>query len=102
MKILINYNKEAIIELLKSIGRFVWFGFLGLVVSMLTMIATSGAVNDIIISINGFNVDLSSAIVLVTGFLIKALDKYIHENKNINSNGLAPEFLQPQSKNSNN
>lgn len=90
----IDYNKTAIVELIKSISRFIWFAFLGLLASAMTMAITSGAISNIVLNLNGFTIDLSSIIVLVVGFAIKAVDKYIHENDNIKSNGLAPEFLQ--------
>lgn len=87
-----NYN--ARIETLKSIGRGLWFGILGLVAVALAAVATSGAVSDIMVTVAGFSIDLTVVILAVVGFVAKTIDTYIHKNENIDRNGIAPSFLQ--------
>lgn len=87
-------KRNALIETLKSIGRGLWFGILGLVAVALTALATSGAISDITVVVAGVSVNLSFVVLAVVGFVAKTIDKYIHENDNIKSNGLAPSFLQ--------
>jgi hypothetical protein len=40
-------KRKALIETLKSVGRGLWFGILGLVVVALTALATSGSISDV-------------------------------------------------------
>lgn len=87
-------KRNALIETLKSIGRGLWFGILGLVVVALTALATSGAVSDITVVVAGVSINLSFVILAVVGFIAKTIDTYIHKNDNIKSNGIAPSFLQ--------
>jgi len=87
-------KKTALIETLKSIGRGLWFGILGLVVVALTAVVTSGAVSDVTVVVAGVSINLSFVIIAVVGFVAKTIDTYIHKNDNINSNGIAPGFLQ--------
>lgn len=87
-------KKIALIETLKSIGRGLWFGILGLVAVALTALATSGAVSDIYITVSGVTINLSYVILAVVGFVAKTIDTYIHKNQNYESNGIAPGFLQ--------
>lgn len=87
-------QKKALVETLKSIGRGLWFGVLGLIAVALTALASSGAISDINIVVAGVSVNLSFVILAVVGFLAKTIDTYIHKNENINSNGIAPSFLQ--------
>lgn len=87
-------KRKALIETLKSIGRGLWFGILGLVAVALTALASSGAVNDVTITVGGLTVNLAIVIVAVVGFLAKTIDTYIHKNDTLKSNGIAPSFLQ--------
>jgi hypothetical protein len=89
-----DVKRKALIETLKSIGRGLWFGILGLVVVALTALASSGAVTDVTVVVGGLTVNLAVVIVAVVGFIAKTIDTYIHKNDNIKSNGLAPTFLQ--------
>jgi drug/metabolite transporter (DMT)-like permease len=89
-----DVKRKALIETLKSLGRGLWFGILGLVAVALTALASSGAVNDITVTVGGLTVNLAVIVVAVVGFVAKAIDKYIHEDKTIDSNGIAPTFLQ--------
>ncbi len=87
-------NKQALIEVGKSFGRFIWFGLLGLVATFLVNLVASGQLNDINVVIYGQTVNLSFIVLgLVTG-IVKLIDKYVHESRTIDSNGLAPSFLQ--------
>lgn len=87
-------NREAIIEVVKSFLRFLWFGFLGLVVTFLTNLVASGDLNEIMIEVAGASLPLGTAILMAVTGLIKLIDRYIHKNKNINAQGLAPSVLQ--------
>lgn len=87
-------KRKALIETLKSIGRGLWFGILGLVAVALAALATSGNISDINITVAGMTVNLSVIIVAIIGFVAKSIDTYIHKNENLDSNGIAPSFLQ--------
>jgi len=87
-------NKKAILETLKSIGRGIWFGLLGLIVTGLTALATNGFGETVGVTLLGQYVDITPFLILVFGLLAKALDRYVYANKNINTNGIAPNFLQ--------
>jgi hypothetical protein len=87
-------DKKAIIETLKSAGRFVWFGLLSLVVVALGAIITDVNVVSAVIDLHGLKISVGAVLVAVLGYLIKLIDTYIHNNKKIDSNGLAPNFLQ--------
>lgn len=87
-------KKTALIETLKSIGRGLWFGVLGLIAVALTALSTSGAVSDVTIVVAGVSINLSFVILAVVGFVAKTIDTYIHKNDKIQSNGIAPSFLQ--------
>lgn len=87
-------KRKALLETLKSIGRGLWFGLLGLIVVALTALATSGNIADMGITVGGFTVNYSVIILAVVGYLAKLIDTYVHNNENVNANGLAPSFLQ--------
>lgn len=89
-----KYDKKALIELAKSIGRFLWFGCLGLLALALGQIVSSGQLNDVTITIGGMAINLGFIVVAAIGLMVKAIDQYIHKNKNIDSKGLAPGPLQ--------
>jgi hypothetical protein len=87
-------DKKALIEVGKSFLRFVWFGLLALVGTFLTNLVASGQLDNIVVDFNGLAVNLSVVVLAVITGIIKLLDKYVHESKNIDSNGLAPSILQ--------
>ncbi len=89
-----TYNKKALIELLKSFGRFMWFGAAGLVALFLTSLGTDANLLALTWTVAGVELPVGVYIVAGIGFAVKAIDLYIHENKNIDSNGLAPKVLQ--------
>lgn len=87
-------QKKALIETLKSLGRGLWFGFLGLLVVALLALVSSGAISDINVVINGITINLSFVLLAVIGFIAKSIDTYVHNNQKIAANGIAPAFLQ--------
>lgn len=87
-------DKKAIIELLKSTGRYVWFGLLGVVVAALTALIASPEVVSATVTVAGMELSVGFIIIAVVGSIIKAVDLYIHKNKNIDANGIAPAILQ--------
>lgn len=87
-------QRKALIETLKSVGRGLWFGILGLIVVALTAVATSGNISNMGVTVAGFTLNLSVIILAVVGYVAKIIDTYVHKNENIASNGLAPSFLQ--------
>lgn len=87
-------KRKALIETVKSVGRGLWFGILGLIVVALTALATSGDVSNVNVTVAGLTVNLSVVIVAVVGFIAKSIDTYVHKNDHIEANGIAPSFLQ--------
>ncbi len=87
-------NKQAIIELLKSTGRYVWFGLLGVIVVALTALVSAPEVVSATVNVGGLDISVGFVIIAVIGSITKAIDLYIHKNKDIDSNGIAPSFLQ--------
>lgn len=87
-------KRHALIETAKSVGRGLWFGILGLIVVALTALASSGAVADVNVTVGNLTVNLAFIIVAVVGFIAKSIDTYVHKNDKIDSNGIAPSFLQ--------
>lgn len=89
-------NSTAVIETLKTIGRGLWFGFLGVVVLVLTVVATSPEVAQATVVLPVFNISLSVGALIVAGVasLAKVIDRYIHKSQGTASNGIAPSFLQ--------
>ena len=87
-------NKKALIETLKSFLRFLYFGVLGLVGTFITsMIASTDLQNT---TVNVGDLYLPIGVVIVAGLtgLVKLIDRYVHTNKDITGNGIAPELLQ--------
>lgn len=89
-----NAKRTALIETVKSIARGLWFAILGLIVVALYALASSGAVADATVTVGGLTVNLAVVIVAAVGFVAKTIDTYIHKNEKIDSNGIAPSFLQ--------
>lgn len=85
---------KARVETLKAIARGVWFAILGVVAAGLVAVASSGAISDINVQVAGAEVNVTVVIIAVVGFIAKAIDTYVHKNENLNSNGIAPSFLQ--------
>ena len=87
-------DKKAIIELLKSGGRFLYFSVLALIGTLLTAAVSSGEIANITIMLFGQVIDLTFVILAVIGFIIKAIDLAVRNSKSTELNGIAPEFLQ--------
>lgn len=87
-------DKKALIELAKSFGRFMWFGILGLVVTFLTGLLTSGQLENVYVHVGDLYINISFVILAVITGLIKLIDRYRHVSSSTPSNGIAPSFLQ--------
>jgi hypothetical protein len=89
-------NKLALQETLKTIARGLWFGLLGIIVLILTVVASSPEVAQATIVLPIFNITLSVGALIIAGVagLAKVIDRYIHKSIDITSNGIAPSFLQ--------
>ena len=87
-------SKKTTIELLKSAGRYVWFGLLGLVVVALTALIGAPEIVTATITVGGLEVSIGVILIAVIGTITKGIDRYIKLNEDIKSNGIAPSFLQ--------
>lgn len=87
-------DKKALIEVGKSFLRFVWFGVLGLIGTFLTNLVASGQLDNIVVDVNGLALNLTVVVLAIITGIVKLLDKYVHESRTIESNGIAPSFLQ--------
>lgn len=87
---------DALKETLKTVARAVWFGILGVVALVLTVVATSPEVAQATITLPVFDISLSVGALVVAGAagLAKVIDRYIHKSKSIALKGIAPSFLQ--------
>jgi len=86
----------ALKETLKTIARGLWFGLLGVVVLVLTVIAGSPDVAAATVTVPVLNITLSVGALIVAGVagLAKVIDRYIHKSENTDLKGIAPTFLQ--------
>lgn len=93
-----NLSTQALVEVVKSTARAVYFGLLGIVVLVLTAIATNGdvAAAQVHLSVLSFNFALPAGTLVVAGAagLAKLVDRYVRTSENNNLNGIAPNFLQ--------
>lgn len=87
-------DKKALIELAKSFARFMWFGILGLVVTFLTGLLTSGQLENVYVHVGDLYINISFVILAVVTGIIKLIDRYRHVSSSTPSNGIAPSFLQ--------
>lgn len=85
---------KALLETLKSIGRGLYFGILGLVVLALVALSASPELLAMTITIGGLSINVGAAIAAGVALLAKTIDSYVHKNKSIDANGIAPNFLQ--------
>lgn len=85
----------ALKETLKTIARGVYFGLLGIVALVLTVIIGSPDVAQATLTVPVFNITLSVGTLIVAGAaaLLKVVDRYKHMD-NSPSKGIAPSFLQ--------
>lgn len=91
-----NLNPQALKETAKTIARGVWFGLLGVVALVLTVVASSPEVAQATVTVPALNVTLSVGALIVAGVagLAKIIDRYIHKSKGTDLKGIAPPFLQ--------
>lgn len=89
-------NNVALKETLKTIARGIWFGLLGVVVLVLTVLASSPEVAQATVVLPIFNITLSVGALIVAGAAgaAKVIDRYIHKSSDTPSKGIAPNFLQ--------
>lgn len=93
-------NNTALKETVKTIARGIWFGLLGVVVLVLTVIASSPEVAQATVMLPIFNITLSVGALIVAGVagLAKVIDRYIHKSNTTELKGIAPAFLQKQAR----
>lgn len=86
----------ALKETIKTVARGVWFGLLGVVVLVLTVVASSPEVAQATVNVPVINFPLSVGTMIVAGVaaLAKTIDRYIHKSKGTDLKGIAPPFLQ--------
>lgn len=89
-------NNLALKETVKTIARGLWFGLLGVVVLVLTVVASSPDVAQATVTLPIFNISLSVGALIVAGAasLAKIIDRYVHKSDNTELKGIAPTFLQ--------
>lgn len=85
----------ALMETFKTILRGLYFGLLGLVFLILTVIASSPEVAQASITVPVFEIELTVGTLIVAGVasLAKIVDRYRHKSGGT-SKGIAPTFLQ--------
>ena len=92
-------SNQGLVETVKSVARAVYFGLLGVVALILTVVATSPDVAAANVDILGYNVNVGMLIVAGVASLAKVVDRYRHTSPDIESKGIAPSFLQQQNTN---
>lgn len=87
---------NALLETLKTAARAVYFSLLGVVVLVLTVVASSPDVAAATVNVPVLNITLSVGALIVAGAagLAKLVDRYIHKSDDNSLKGIAPEFLQ--------
>ena len=89
-------DPKALKETVKTIARGIYFGLLGVVALILTVIVSSPEVASATITVPVFDipVNVGGLIIAGVGFLAKVVDRYRHKSTTTPSNGIAPSFLQ--------
>lgn len=89
-------DNKALVETFKTVGRGLWFGLLGVIVLVLTVVAGSPEVAAATVTVPVLNITLSVGALIVAGVaaLAKVIDRYIHKSNNTSLNGIAPPPLQ--------
>lgn len=89
-------NSTALKETAKTILRGLWFGLLGVVALVLTVVASSPDVAQATVTLPIFNISLSVGALIVAGAaaLAKVIDRYVHKSDSTELKGIAPSFLQ--------
>ena len=89
-----NVSTNGLTETAKSIGRAIYFGLLGVLALILTVVASSPDVAAASIHVAGFDINVGTTIVAGVALLLKAVDRYRHTSDNTDSKGIAPKLLQ--------
>lgn len=87
-------DTKAIVELLKSFGRFLWFGLLGLVATFLVSLAATQDLLTVTWMVADVVIPVGAWIATLFGFLAKAIDLYVRKSEHNDLNGIALSFLQ--------
>lgn len=87
-------SNKGLVETAKSVARALYFGLLGVVSLILTVIAGSPEVAAADITVLGFTVNVGVLIVAGVAALAKIVDRYRHTSDTTESKGIAPSFLQ--------
>ena len=89
-------NSLAVKETIKTIVRGLYFGLLGVIALVLTVVASSPDVAQATVTMPIFNITLSVGALIVAGAagLAKIIDRYIHKSDTTELKGIAPTFLQ--------
>lgn len=87
-------SNTGLTETIKSVLRAVYFGLLGVIALILTVVASSPDVAAASITVLGFTVNVGTLIVAGVAALAKIVDRYRHTSDNTDSKGIAPSFLQ--------
>lgn len=83
-------TKTALVEVIKSFVRFVYFGLLGLIATFLASLAAGGSLNNVVVTFGGQHFNAGFVIVLAVAAAAKAIDRYVHANDKIKANGISP------------
>lgn len=86
-------NRQALKEVVKSFGRFMWFGVLGLLSTFLVSLAADQDLMNAMWTTPFLDVTLPVGVYLVAGiaFATKAIDRYVHENEDTELTGITPQ-----------
>lgn len=87
-------SKTALIEVVKSFLRFMYFGILALIGTFLTSLLADPSLANTTITVAGQTFSIGFVIIGGLGLLVKAIDKYVRANPANTKNGIAPKFLQ--------
>lgn len=88
-----NLNGKALKEVVKSVGRFIYFGLLGLAGALITSLLANESLANSYVTIQGMKISVGFLIIAGLSALLKLVDRY-KKYDSTRSNGIAPEFLQ--------
>lgn len=87
-------DTKALKETVLTFLRGMYFTVLGAVVTFLVSLTADQSLLATKLTIGDLSLPVGVVIVGAIASIAKLIDRYIHKNENINSNGIAPEFLQ--------
>lgn len=90
------FNKEALRKVLASVLRALYFGLLGVLSTFLTSLAANESLMNTAVNIGDIYVQVGVLLAAVVALIAKAVDEYIHKNKDIELNGITPKDLLGQ------